>query len=372
MGFIGDAISGTINMAAVNATNQANKEIQADVNATNRDIANQTNEYNYHIAQMSNEYNQQMLERQIQQEWEMWNAQNEYNSASSQRQRLEEAGLNPYLMMDGGSAGTASAMTSPSAQPAVVPQMQTGAPMQASQMQAPQMGSLSSLGQIGEEVISILSAKRDLENKDLLNDQLRIENQYRAQKLWSEIQKNYSSGRRDDSETVLNHSETVLNQIRQNWMDKQFNQDYESKKLDMFLKDAEIYGRRIANAQQMEVLKTLPQKLRNEVAEQTARIGLLYEQKRLTKQQVETEVEKTLNEGYKALLSGNELMNQGEMFDLQKKKLRAEILKTIYSTGPEGPLGLAQMWRHSWIGDHTGSNRSDDNDWIFQRGNYAQ
>lgn len=358
MSFVGSAISSAASAATTNATNQANKEMTESVNQANRDIAHETNEYNYHIAQMSNEYNQQMLERQIQQEWEMWNAQNEYNSASSQRQRLEEAGLNPYLMMDGGSAGTASAMTSPSAQPAVVPQMQTGAPMQAATMQAPDMSALSGLGAIGEEVISILSAKRDLENKDLQNDQLRIENQYRAQKLWSEILKNYSSGRRDDSETALN-------KIRQNWLDKQFNQDYESKKLDMFLKDAEIYGRRIANAQQMEVLKTLPQKLRNEVVEQTARIGLLYEQKRLTKQQVETEVNKTLDTWYKAVLSGGEVMNQGEMFDLQKKKLRSEILDSIYNLGPTDALGIMRG-----VHQISGDKRSDV-DYIMN-GNYAQ
>ncbi len=37
----------------------------------------------------------------------MWNRENEYNTASAQRARLEEAGLNPYLMMSGGSAGVA-------------------------------------------------------------------------------------------------------------------------------------------------------------------------------------------------------------------------------------------------------------------------
>lgn len=38
----------------------------------------------------------------------MFDATNEWNSAKNQRARLEEAGLNPYLMMNGGSAGTAS------------------------------------------------------------------------------------------------------------------------------------------------------------------------------------------------------------------------------------------------------------------------
>jgi len=90
-----------------------------------------TNSQNLRIAQMNNEFNERMLDKQQQYNmdmfnaqtgydtqkmnaqnaftWKMWNAQNEYNSASNQRARLEAAGLNPYLMMSGGSAGVAGA-----------------------------------------------------------------------------------------------------------------------------------------------------------------------------------------------------------------------------------------------------------------------
>lgn len=60
-------------------------QAQRETNQTNRDIAEQNNKFN---------------ER-------MWNLQNEYNTPEMQRARLEAAGLNPYLMMDGGSAGIA-------------------------------------------------------------------------------------------------------------------------------------------------------------------------------------------------------------------------------------------------------------------------
>lgn len=65
----------------------ARYQLQAvrETNQTNRDIAEQNNKFN---------------ER-------MWNMQNEYNTPEMQRARLEAAGLNPYLMMDGGSAGIA-------------------------------------------------------------------------------------------------------------------------------------------------------------------------------------------------------------------------------------------------------------------------
>lgn len=82
-----------------------------------------TNNANLKIAQMNNEWNAREAEktrefmtseRDAQNIWnlEQWNRENEYNSASAQRERLEAAGLNPYLMMSGGSAGSASSLQS--------------------------------------------------------------------------------------------------------------------------------------------------------------------------------------------------------------------------------------------------------------------
>lgn len=68
---------------------------------------NKTNKTNMSINQMNNEFNAAEAEKARQFQLDMWNRTNEYNSASAQRSRLEEAGLNPYLMMNGGSAGTA-------------------------------------------------------------------------------------------------------------------------------------------------------------------------------------------------------------------------------------------------------------------------
>ena len=68
---------------------------------------NKTNKTNMAINQMNNEFNAAEAEKARQFQLDMWNRTNEYNTASAQRSRLEEAGLNPYLMMNGGSAGTA-------------------------------------------------------------------------------------------------------------------------------------------------------------------------------------------------------------------------------------------------------------------------
>lgn len=85
----------------------------------------ETNQANIQIAQEANQNNYKMFQEQNQWNLDQWNRENEYNSASSQRQRLEDAGLNPYLMMSGGSAGTASSITSASPTPTVTPTMQT-------------------------------------------------------------------------------------------------------------------------------------------------------------------------------------------------------------------------------------------------------
>ena len=76
---------------------------------------NKTNNANMAINRMNNEFNAAEAEKARQFQLDMWNRTNEYNSASAQRSRLESAGLNPYLMMNGGSAGTAlsSGSTSP-------------------------------------------------------------------------------------------------------------------------------------------------------------------------------------------------------------------------------------------------------------------
>ena len=64
-----------------------------------------SNKSNAQINQMNNEFNAAEAEKARRFQLDMWNRENEYNTAFAQRQRLSEAGLNPYLMMDGSSAG---------------------------------------------------------------------------------------------------------------------------------------------------------------------------------------------------------------------------------------------------------------------------
>lgn len=71
------------------------------------------NKTNLKINQMNNDFNAREAQKARDFQLDMWNRENQYNSASSQRKRLEEAGYNPY--MSDAQAGTASGMSGTSA-----------------------------------------------------------------------------------------------------------------------------------------------------------------------------------------------------------------------------------------------------------------
>ena len=68
-----------------------------------------TNKTNLKINQMNNDFNAREAQKSRDFQLDMWNRENFYNSASSQRKRLEEAGYNPY--MSDAQAGLASGMS---------------------------------------------------------------------------------------------------------------------------------------------------------------------------------------------------------------------------------------------------------------------
>lgn len=72
-----------------------------------------TNKTNLKITQMNNDFNAREAQKARDFQLDMWNRENEYNKASSQRKRLEDAGYNPY--MSDAQAGTAAGMSGTSA-----------------------------------------------------------------------------------------------------------------------------------------------------------------------------------------------------------------------------------------------------------------
>ena len=148
----------------------------AGANYKSQQSANKTN---LQIAQMNNEYNERMLQKQLDYNTEMWNKQNEYNTASNQRARLEAAGLNPYMMMSGGDAGTAQSangINTPTATPVSV--------------QAPQFDMAGFSGFLQQAIeLQSTKAQRDADAnlKEQQAESIRIENQYKAAQIIADI-----------------------------------------------------------------------------------------------------------------------------------------------------------------------------------------
>jgi hypothetical protein len=69
------------------------------------------NKANMQIAQMNNDFNAKEAQKARDFILDMWNKTNEYNSASAQRDRWQQAGFNPYMMNSSGSAGAAQAVS---------------------------------------------------------------------------------------------------------------------------------------------------------------------------------------------------------------------------------------------------------------------
>lgn len=78
----------------------------------NRGSQSSANRTNLRINRENQKWNEKMMDKQNAWNLSQWNRENEYNNASSQVARLRAAGLNPYLMMNGGNSGSAQSITS--------------------------------------------------------------------------------------------------------------------------------------------------------------------------------------------------------------------------------------------------------------------
>ena len=123
-----------------------------------------TNKTNLKINQMNNDFNAREAQKARDFQLDMWDRENQYNSASSQRKRLEEAGYNPY--MSDAQAGTATGMSGTSAASAA-----GAAP------QLPYTPDFQSVGVNLASALKMMSEKKqtDIENlnmSDLLRSQI--------------------------------------------------------------------------------------------------------------------------------------------------------------------------------------------------------
>lgn len=185
---------------------QANLQMNQQTNETNLQMNRETNAANQMINQANIDYSREAWQNEVAYNWEMWNATNAYNDPSAQKQRLKNAGLNPYMMMDGGDAGTASSSSAPSHnQPQQVP-------MQAGRVD-PYYVPLSNTAQDVQNVIGAVGQLADVQLKRQQEIGMGIQNQYMAQKAAAEIANIMADSSNKRARTV---GQNIMNHVAQN------------------------------------------------------------------------------------------------------------------------------------------------------------
>lgn len=149
----------------------------------------ETNAMNYQIAQQNNAFNEKM-----------WNAANEYNSPISQRQRLEQAGLNPYLMMDGSSTGNAqTSVTADQSATQVAPEFGQTLASGFQQMGSSISDAAGRIAQMvynnGLQQANVKKTLADAQNSDLQNQYDALRNDFAAAQFLAELRLKQHQGR---------------------------------------------------------------------------------------------------------------------------------------------------------------------------------
>lgn len=217
-------LGGLIGAGASLLGNIFGSKSQSDTNATNLQIAQMNNEYNERMFNQQLEYNQDMFNQQVDYDWkktqyqtEKNNAaqlaavgmQQEYNSAVNQRKRLEAAGLNPYLMMSGGNAGTASAVSSSAGTGGSPSAMGVNAPTASPAVMQAFRPDFSGVTGVIQTLLDIQAQKGVREAQaSSLGEQasgFKIENKYKAEKLLWEIYNSKADYNLKNSQEALNN-----------------------------------------------------------------------------------------------------------------------------------------------------------------------
>lgn len=329
------------NLQIAQDTNKTNAQNVAATNEANKAIADKTNQMNFEIAQMGNEYNQHMLEQQLQQEWDMWNAENEYNSIGSQMERAKEAGVNPYVATGLISPGTAGSMHVPTPQGAITPTME-GATMQAAEAKAATMmptdfSSLQGLRGVAANFVNLLRAQEDIKGQQLDNAGKEIENSYKADMFMVEMYKRMQ-------DAGLTKSQRKGLDIENKFKSDLLSSELKQRDADTRFTQLQSIGQLYANLSSMEWYKVLPQQIQQTVNEQAARIANMRMQGKLTEAQVHTEVNRAVTEFYNSMSSKSNADFQGQTFENRKNLIVRELERAINNAGPDGIMGLPNIF----------------------------
>lgn len=340
------------NLQIAQETNKANAANVAATNKVNAENVAATNQANKDIAQMSNEHNEAMLNKQIQQEWDMWNAENEYNSPAAQMQRFQDAGVNPYMALGNVSSGNASSMSSPAAQPAVVPQMQAAqadAPLaQGATMLPADMSGLSGLRGIASRFVEMMQAKENIKRTQLENQGKEIENSFKANMFMVEMYKKMQDAGLSHSKRL---GQDIINRFQPEMMSAELNQ----KRTDTMFRNLEAQGQLIANLSAMQWYKVLPTQIKQTIEQKAVEINNLRLMGKLTEAETRVKVHEAVTEFYKSRTAHDQAAVSNATLNTQIRKIEAELTHAINNSGPDNPwhwydTRIDQLGKRPWFG----------------------
>lgn len=288
-------------------------------NNANKDIAQMNNEFNEKMLQKQMDYNKEMYNQQLGDQWsfyndakanawQMFDATNEYNSASAQRQRLEAAGLNPYLMMNGGSAGTATSTTGATG---TSPTSQAVTPPTATPYSADYSGIAAGLSDALGRIQDYLTKDApEMELTKAKAENMRIENKYKAARSVAELSQIISNTQNEKEKVALQKISTgIQKSLAASTVDVN-NQRISNMQTEQGLMNVQ----KLMADKQLSFMDT-SQKL--EVAQRLSQIQLAQAQGQLTRKQAEHEVEKIAETQARTSLigvqeQGQKLQNTGQ------------------------------------------------------------
>lgn len=356
------ALVGVIGAGASVAGNVMNKKSVDRTNETNMQIAQMNNEWSEKMAEKQMQYNTEMNEKQFGQakelqkiqndyQTEMWNKTNEYNSASAQRERLEQAGLNPYLMMSGGSAGSATSMNGSSASVPSAGSVGLPSPSQVS-VQAPQYD-FSGVG-------SSLLAGLDMYNKLKLGaeqaDNLgmdkslkQVELQYKSKQIMQDLANKYAEEKNMEARTK------TLNQLRELEKGQMVASTNYTIQQTENLKET-MKGVVIQNCMDYLTLKNMPTEIALKNANLAASTAFMVSQRALTEKQAINEIKKGIlidAQSSKEKISASYAARMAENLYLQAQSTLRKMQMSEYPTvmqnfGNSSGNDIIQWWKNLW------------------------
>lgn len=301
-----------------------------------------TNSANYKIWQEQKQFN-----------WDMWRANNAYNTPAEQMRRYRDAGINPNLAIQqtssGNSAAPADSGTPPTMQPADLSGIsQSGASFANAYSQQEMTESNKALNQ---------SNQHRNESEAALNE---IEAQHRSAKLLAEINKLNKEGLLTEEDIRRLHLANEITDATKETQIEQAKENLENTKKQGKLLDANektmLAQTAFVNIQtefKRTELRFLPAKLRSEIGVNLSQVAvngaqqlLLGAQTGLVKEQIRTQVQKTLQEENITRVSDETIGSMADKiyYDAQRsyeeaQKTAAETNKIVGGQDQLGPIG---------------------------------